>query len=70
MLHCRKKKKSDESKYNVLLFSFVSHLRERVVFIHKEKFSITFSYFLSYLQERVVFIHKMQGIFLLFCFLL
>ena len=37
MLHCRKEKKSDGSKYNVLLFSFVSHLQESLVYIHKEK---------------------------------
>ena len=36
MLHCRKEMKSDGSKYNILLFSFVSHLQEGV-FIHKEK---------------------------------
>ena len=36
MLHCLKEKKSDGSKYNVLLFSFVSHLQENV-FIHEEE---------------------------------
>ena len=37
MLHCWKEKKSDGSKYNVLLFSFVSHLQETVVFSYKVK---------------------------------
>ena len=37
MLHCPKEKKSDGSKFNVLLFSFFSHLWESVVFIHKKE---------------------------------
>ena len=39
MLYCRKEKKSDGSKYNVLLFFLVSHLQESVLFflIHKEE---------------------------------
>ena len=36
MLHCRKEKKSDESKYNVLLFSSL----ESVVFIHKKELGL------------------------------
>ena len=39
MLHYLKEKKSDGSKYNVLLFSFVSHLQKSFVFIQKQELS-------------------------------
>ena len=60
MLHCWKEKKSDGSKYNVLSFSFVSHLQESVVFIHEElrwnvfKYVKIFSFFYSKTVVEVV----------------
>ena len=40
MLHCRKEKKSDGSKYNVVLFSFVNHLQKSVVLFTYKKIEI------------------------------
>ena len=53
MLHCWKEKKSDGSKYNVLLFSFVCHLQENV-FIHKEDeiFINMWKYFLLFKSKN------------------